>query len=167
MRVLDILHGTIVDGPGLRSSIYFAGCEHHCKGCHNPQSWNMNGGKEMTVNNIIAEISDNMFNVTLTGGDPLYQNLTDLQTLVEQIHNLGLNIWLYTGFTVEELQQNQQYKKLLSNIDILVDGPFEINKKNDNIQFRGSSNQRILKIYSTDNDTINYEDVSSQYDLDV
>ena len=167
MRVLDILHGTIVDGPGLRSSIYFAGCEHHCKGCHNPQSWNMNGGKEMTVKNIITEISDNMFNVTLTGGDPLYQNLTDLQTLVEQIHNLGLNVWLYTGFTIEELQQNQQYKKLLFNIDILVDGPFEINKKNDDIQFRGSSNQRILKIYSTDNDTISYEDVSSQYDLDV
>ncbi|MDR2402292.1 MAG: anaerobic ribonucleoside-triphosphate reductase activating protein [Cytophagales bacterium] len=146
LRVLDILHGTVVDGAGLRSSIYFAGCKHHCPECHNPESWNFAGGVEKSVDEIFAEIEKNKFNVTLSGGDPLFQNIADLTSLVKKIKSLGLNIWLYTGFTIEKLLELKIYDELLQNIDVVVDGPFEIKNKNTLLFYRGSSNQRILKI---------------------
>lgn len=145
MRVLNIISGTIVDGEGLRTSIYFAGCKHHCKGCHNPESWDFNGGKDMTVDEIFNFIEANKFNVTYSGGDPLFQNLDDLVFLSKKIHNIGLNIWLYTGFTIEYLKKNSQYNKILENIDVIVDGPFIEEKKDLTLKFRGSSNQRIIK----------------------
>ena len=74
LRVIKIMPGTIVDGPGIRTSIYFAGCKHFCQGCHNPGSWNMNGGKEMSVQEILQIICENNFNITLTGGDPFYSS---------------------------------------------------------------------------------------------
>ena len=97
LRVLKIFGGTCVDGPGLRTSIYFAGCKHACKGCHNPESWDFNGGTPMTVGEILKEIKYYNFNVTLSGGDPLYQDLNILAFLCKKIHDLKLNIWLYTG----------------------------------------------------------------------
>ena len=81
LRVLKIFGGTCVDGPGLRTSIYFAGCKHACKGCHNPESWDFNGGVSMTVSEILKEIKYYNFNVTLSGGDPLYQDLNILAFL--------------------------------------------------------------------------------------
>ena len=145
MRVLNIISGTIVDGEGLRTSIYFAGCKHHCKGCHNPESWDFNGGKDMTIDEIFKVIENNKFNVTYSGGDPLFQNLDDLVILSKKIHNIGLNIWLYTGFTIEELKKDSKYNEILDNIDVIVDGPFIEEKKDLTLKFRGSSNQRIIK----------------------
>lgn len=145
MRVLDIINGTIVDGEGLRTSIYFAGCKHHCKGCHNPESWDFNGGRDMTIDEILKIIEENRFNVTYSGGDPLYQNLDDLVLLSKKIHDLGHNIWLYTGFTIEELKKDSKYDEILDNIDVIVDGPFIEEKKDLTLKFRGSSNQRIIK----------------------
>ena len=145
MRVLDIISGTIVDVEGLRTSIYFAGCKHHCKGCHNPESWDFNGGKDMTIDEIFKIIEENKFNVTYSGGDPLFQNLDDLVILSKKIHNIGLNIWLYTGFTIEYLKKNSKYNEILENIDVIVDGPFIEEKKDLTLRFRGSSNQRIIK----------------------
>lgn len=145
MRVLNIISGTIVDGEGLRTSIYFAGCKHHCKGCHNPESWDFNGGKDMTVDEIFKVIEENKFNVTYSGGDPLFQNLDDLALLSKKIHNIGLNIWLYTGFTIENLKKDNKYNEILDNIDVIVDGPFIEEKKDLTLKFRGSSNQRIIK----------------------
>ncbi len=74
MRILDIVRGTTVDGPGFRTSIYFAGCGHHCPGCHNPQSWDFAGGSEMSLGQLTDIITEEDFDVTLTGGDPLYQH---------------------------------------------------------------------------------------------
>lgn len=145
MRVLDIINGTIVDGEGLRTSIYFAGCKHHCKGCHNQKSWDFKGGKDMTIDEILQIIKENRFNVTYSGGDPLYQNLDDLVLLSKKIHDLGHNIWLYTGFTIEELKKDSKYDEILYNIDVIVDGPFIEEKKDLTLKFRGSSNQRIIK----------------------
>ena len=145
MRVLDIIHGSIVDGEGLRTSIYFAGCKHRCKGCHNPQSWDFNSGIDMSIDEIFEDIKKNNFNVTYSGGDPLYQNLYDLVALSKKIHSLGLDIWLYTGFTFEELLNDSKYKDILENVDVIVDGPFIEEKKDLSLLFRGSSNQRILK----------------------
>ena len=146
MRVLDILHGTVVDGPGLRTSVYFAGCKHHCPGCHNPSSWNFDGGVEKSVDEIFAEIEENGFNVTFSGGDPLFQNINELMSLAKKIKSFGLNIWLYTGYTLEEVLDLKIYDDLLKYIDVVVDGHFEIKKRDTSLLFRGSSNQRILKI---------------------
>jgi len=145
MKVLNIIPGTIVDGEGLRTSIYFAGCKHHCKGCHNPESWDFNNGKDMTVDEILKVIEENRFNVTYSGGDPLFQKLDDLVLLSKKIHELGYNIWLYTGFTIEYLRKNSKYNEILDNIDVIVDGPFIEEKKDLTLKFRGSSNQRIIK----------------------
>ena len=144
LRVLKIFGGTCVDGPGLRTSIYFAGCKHACKGCHNPESWDFNGGVSMTVGEILKEIKYYNFNVTLSGGDPLYQDLNILAFLCKKIHDLKLNIWLYTGFTLEELQKDKKYDKILSVVDAIVDGPFIQKQKSTEILFRGSKNQRIF-----------------------
>jgi anaerobic ribonucleoside-triphosphate reductase activating protein len=160
MRVIKIFGGTIVDGIGLRTSIYFAGCKHYCKGCHNPESWDFKAGEFMTVKDILEKVKYYNFNVTLSGGDPLYQDLEVLSFLCKKIHDLNLNIWLYTGFVFEELQNDVKYKKILENIDVIVDGPFIEKKKNDKILFRGSSNQRILQ--KTNNNkwlNINYDDI--------
>ena len=145
MRVLNIISGTIVDGDGLRTSIYFAGCKHHCKGCHNPESWDFNGGKDMTIDEIFKIIEKNKFNVSYSGGDPLFQNLDDLVLLSKKINDIGLNIWLYTGFTIEYLKKDSKYNEILENIDVIVDGPFIEEKKDLSLKFRGSSNQRIIK----------------------
>lgn len=160
MRVLEIINGTIVDGNGLRTSIYFAGCKHCCKGCHNPESWDINGGKVMSVNEIFKIVEKNKFNVTYSGGDPLYQNIDELIDLSKKIHSLNLDIWLYTGFTFEEIKNNDIYKNILDNIDVLVDGPFIESEKDLNLSFRGSRNQRILK--KTNN---SFTDISLECDL--
>lgn len=157
MRVLDILHGTIVDGPGLRTSIYFAGCKHHCPGCHNPESWDFAGGVEKSVDDIFSEIEKNGFNVTLSGGDPLYQDIDELTALAKKIKDAGLDLWVYTGFTIEEVFELKIYDKFLQYVDVVVDGPFEIKNRDTSLMFRGSSNQRILKLLHDENgDKISY-----------
>lgn len=157
MRVLDILHGTIVDGPGLRTSIYFAGCKHHCPECHNPESWDFSGGVERSVDDIFSEIEKNGFNVTLSGGDPLYQDIDELTALAKKIKDAGLDLWVYTGFTIEEVFELKIYDKFLQYVDVVVDGPFEIKNRDTSLMFRGSSNQRILKLLHDENgDKISY-----------
>lgn len=157
MRVLDILHGTIVDGPGLRTSIYFAGCKHHCPGCHNPESWDFSGGVERSVDDIFSEIEKNGFNVTLSGGDPLYQDIDELTALAKKIKDADLDLWVYTGFTIEEVFELKIYDKFLQYVDVVVDGPFEIKNRDTSLMFRGSSNQRILKLLHDENgDKISY-----------
>lgn len=145
LRVVDIVDGTSVDGPGLRTSIYFAGCDHHCPGCHNPSTWDFSAGHDMTVEQLMAHIIDNDFNVTFSGGDPLYQ-LEPLTALAEAIKAAGKTIWCYTGFIYEDLLADKRYSRLLSLIDVLVDGPFILALRDTDLQFRGSSNQRIIPL---------------------
>ena len=145
IRIIDIVEGTAVDGPGLRTSIYLAGCAHRCPGCHNPQTWDFDAGKDMTVDELINIISQSDFNVTLTGGDPIYQ-AEALIPLAKKIRELGYSIWLYTGFTFEQLQDMPIAMQLLEYIDTIVDGPFILEQRDTSLQFRGSSNQRIIKI---------------------
>ncbi len=143
LRVLDIVNGTIVDGPGIRTSIYFAGCTHHCQGCHNPQSWNPYGGELMSVNDLMGVIEDNGFNVTFSGGDPFCQ-IEALLPLAEEIKRSGKTIWCYTGYTVGQIRESESLSRLLPYIDVLVDGPFVERLRNTSLRFRGSSNQRLL-----------------------
>lgn len=147
LRVLDILFETMMDGPGLRTSIYFAGCKHHCKGCHNPQSWDMNGGYSMPINHILTLIKEDEFaNVTFSGGDPFYQvdAVTELAKRIKAETNK--TIWCYTGFTIEEIREDPNLNKLLQYIDVLVDGPYVEALRNTDLPFRGSENQRIIHI---------------------
>lgn len=153
LRVLDIVPGTSVDGPGLRTSIYFAGCCHQCEGCHNPQSWDFAGGHAMTVNEIIDVVEENGFNVTFSGGDPIYQ-AEALLPLAKELKKRGYNIWCYTGFLFEELLQRPHYPELLDYIDVVVDGPFQLPLRDISLRFKGSSNQRLINVSQSRNGII-------------
>jgi len=146
LRILDIVEDTMVDGPGFRTSIYCAGCRHACPGCHNPQSWSFDGGREMTVEQIMRIIeADPYANVTFSGGDPMYQ-AAGFAELAQTIHQrTQKDIWCYTGFTFESLIQDDQ-RELLSHIDVLVDGPFIRALHDPDLLFRGSSNQRLIDV---------------------
>lgn len=143
LRVLDIKEGTIVDGPGLRTSIYFAGCEHHCPGCHNPHSWDTNGGRPTSVAELMEVIVDNGFDVTLSGGDPLLQ-IDAILPLAEAIKAEGLGLWVYTGYTFEQIAASPSLSRIIPLADAIVEGRFDITKRDTTLRFRGSSNQRII-----------------------
>ncbi|MBE6217697.1 MAG: anaerobic ribonucleoside-triphosphate reductase activating protein [Bacteroidales bacterium] len=155
IRILDILEETMADGPGLRTSIYCAGCAHHCPGCHNPQSWDFNAGREATVDELLAVIKEDKFcNVTFSGGDPLYQveAFTELARRIKE--ETGKNIWCYTGFTYEEILADSSLSMILPYIDTLVEGPFIQELRDPDLHFRGSSNQRIIHITPQEDDDI-------------
>lgn len=144
----NIQPDSIVDGEGIRTVIWFQGCLHHCKECHNQETWNFDGGIEFDVEEIKAEIKNLKYQngVTLSGGDPFFQPIAALE-IAKYAHSLGLNVWCYTGFTFEELLDEDIAKKeFLKNIDVLIDGRFEIAKKSLACKFRGSTNQRIIDV---------------------
>ena len=142
-RILDIVRGTTVDGPGFRTSIYMAGCIHRCPGCHNPQSWDFNTGNEMSLKEIMDIVKDEDFDVTLTGGDPLCSPEKTLR-LVKEIKEAGYGIWLYTGYLYEEIKENKELKNIVEYVDAIVEGPYIEALKNADVKFRGSANQRII-----------------------
>lgn len=155
IRVLDIIEQTMADGPGFRTSIYCAGCAHACEGCHNPQSWDFKGGKEMEVDDLVELVAaDEFSNVTFSGGDPLYQveGFTELARKIKE--KTGKNIWCYTGFTYEEILANERMSQILPYIDTLVEGPFVLALRDTNLRFRGSSNQRIIHLTPQPEDDI-------------
>lgn len=145
----------MADGPGLRTSIYCAGCAHHCPGCHNPQSWDFKAGKDMEVDDLLEMIkADEFCNVTFSGGDPFYQveAFTELAKKIKE--QTRKTIWCYTGFTIEEIRQDSSKSPLLDYIDVLVDGPFILEKRDISLHFRGSSNQRIIYMKPQEEDVI-------------
>jgi anaerobic ribonucleoside-triphosphate reductase activating protein len=145
MRVNGILTGSAVNGQGWRYVIFVQGCPHHCKGCHNPQTWDINGGKDIPVENIIADISNHRLidGVTFSGGEPFQQqHEADLIRIADWCHAKHLDIWAYTGYEAEKLTQT----RLIHYVDYLVDGQFKIDLKTDKCLYRGSSNQRIINV---------------------
>ena len=148
IRVLKIVDQTMADGPGFRTAIYCAGCLHHCKGCHNPQSWAMDGGEWMEIDDIMKVIkADSMSNVTFSGGDPFYQ-VEGFTALAKRIkEETSKTIWCWTGFTIEEIRADERLAQLLPWIDVLVDGPFILEQRDTQLLFRGSPNQRIIYLH--------------------
>ncbi len=147
ISLLRIVHDTMVDGPGFRTSIYCAGCPNACPGCHNPQSWDIRRGTSTSVEDIMQEIeSDPFANVTFTGGDPMFQaeGFTELARAIRQ--RTDKDIWCFTGFTFENLLKHDKQRELLSLIDVLVDGPFVQSLRDEELIFRGSSNQRLIDV---------------------
>ena len=147
ISILEIVEDTTVDGPGFRTTVYCAGCPNRCPGCHNPQSWDIANGHEVDVEEILDVIlADPFADVTFSGGDPMFQpaGFAALAKAVKE--RSGKNIWCYTGFLFEELLCNPQQKELLEYIDVLVDGRFVEALKDEDLRFRGSSNQRLINV---------------------
>lgn len=147
LSLLNILEDTTVDGPGFRTAIYAAGCGHHCPGCHNPESWDMGGGQETPVADVLERVlADDFADVTFTGGDPMYQPEAFTE-LARGIHARSRKtIWCYTGYHFETLLGMPAQRRLLEQIDVLVDGPFVQSLRSEEYPFRGSSNQRLVDV---------------------
>ena len=145
----DLQTDSIVDGLGIRTVIWTQGCSHNCPNCHNPGTHDFNGGELVDIEDVI-EVIENLNGqdgVTFSGGDPMFQP-KQCALLAKKIHELGMNVWAYTGFTFEELLEkgSKDILEFLREIDVLIDGKFEPSKKSLDLQFRGSSNQRIIDV---------------------
>lgn len=146
IRILDIRYGTSVDGIGLRTSLYCAGCENHCPGCHNPQSWDERGGTPISVDELFRLIVDADMNVTFSGGDPMLhpEGFIALAQMIKQHTNK--TIWCYTGYRFEELMNHPLRSELVRLCDVLVDGRYMESERDLTLHFRGSRNQRIIDV---------------------
>lgn len=136
------------DGPGFRFVVWNQGCKVHCLGCHNPLTWDVHGGGNMEVYEIIKLIEkekERIDGVTLSGGDPFLQPDANVDIALAA-HAMGLNVWAYCGLTYEELLEDKRKKELLEQCDVLVDGPFILAERDISLPFRGSRNQRIIDV---------------------
>ena len=143
-----IVSDSIVDGPGIRTTVFSQGCPHHCPGCHNPETWAFGCGTEVPVEAIVDMVKSNPLcrGVTFSGGEPFAQaaGFARLATLLKE---QGYEVASYSGYTFEELLSGTEaQKQLLAAIDVLIDGPFLLAEKSLEIAFRGSRNQRILDV---------------------
>ena len=152
IRVCGIEPESIVDGPGFRYVLFVQGCPHRCPGCHNPESHDFNGGQDMTVGEIFAQIKSNphLRGVTFSGGEP-FEQVPALLELGKMIRNEGMTLMSYSGYTLEELQgrHDPETDELLSMLDILVDGRFVESLRNLTLIYRGSDNQRVIDMNKT------------------
>ena len=151
MKYAKIRKMDISNGEGIRVSLFVQGCSFHCKNCFNQETWDFNGGKEFTTAEIqkIIELAnkDYIAGLSVLGGEPLHNNNVDevfhiVATFKEKFPNK--DIWLWTGFKFEDAIKDSKRKFILRNIDVLVDGQFEEDKKDLTLKWRGSSNQRVI-----------------------
>ena len=146
IRLSGITNDSIVDGAGIRLTVFTQGCPHHCPLCHNPTTHDPMGGYIDDCNHILHMLKENplLDGITLSGGEPFDQPLSCL-FLAKNTHTLGLNVWAYTGYLWEDLLSNENLM-LLKEIDVLVDGLFIDNLRSFELVFRGSTNQRIINV---------------------
>lgn len=143
-----IVSDSIVDGPGIRTTVFSQGCPHHCKGCHNPETWAFGCGTKMPAETIAEIVKSNPLcrGVTFSGGEPFSQ-AAGFAKLAALLKEQGYEVASYSGFTFEELLEGtEDQRRLLETIDILIDGRFVLEEKSLEIAFRGSRNQRILDV---------------------
>ncbi|MDL2237325.1 anaerobic ribonucleoside-triphosphate reductase activating protein [Christensenellaceae bacterium OttesenSCG-928-K19] len=149
IRVAGIVNDSIVDGPGLRITIFMQGCLRNCPGCHNPEAMDMAGGQEYTVEELFEKIQANplLDGVTFSGGEPLLQAKV-LVPLARRIKEAGLSLAVYTGDTLEGIlmRGDKDTLALLGYVDTLIDGPFLLAERSLALSFRGSGNQRVLDV---------------------
>lgn len=151
LKIAGLIKESIVDGPGIRMVVFAQGCVHNCEGCHNPHTHSFEGGKEVTVGEIIDIAKKNplLDGITLSGGEP-FEQAESFAGLAHEAKKAGLNVFTYTGYTfehlTEQLEKKHGWKELLSRSDFIVDGRFDKQKKNMLLKFRGSENQRIIDV---------------------
>lgn len=154
LRVFGLVNDSIVDGPGIRYVIFVQGCFHNCEGCHNPESHDPDGGHDEDVEGILKNIEKNplLDGVTFSGGEP-FLHAGILCHIADRVHEMGLDVMCYTGFTIEELlagaNEENKWRELLERVDILVDGPFILSQRSVELNFKGSKNQRIIDVSKT------------------
>lgn len=152
MRIAGIVSDSIVDGPGIRYTIFAQGCPRDCPGCHNPQTHDPQGGYEIDVAKLVDEIRANplLDGVTFSGGEPLMQ-AAPLTQVARVAKELGLNVVVYSGYSWEEIcaANNANWNELLEFVDVLVDGPYESERRDWNLRFAGSTNQRFIDVQRT------------------
>lgn len=156
MRYAQIRKMDISNGKGLGISLFVQGCSRHCRNCFNPETWDFNGGKLYTseTKNTILKLLNNehIKRISILGGEPMEEvNVTSVSDLIDSVrwvYGDTKSIWLYTGYTFEELvtKDKEVYRNILNKIDCLVDGAYIDELKDMSLQYRGSSNQRIIKI---------------------
>lgn len=154
-NIIGINFESIVDGDGVRVVIFFSGCNHHCKGCHNPETHDFNAGRLFSteLQKQIAEyVRETPFisGVTLSGGDPMY-SAESIIPFLKELKSLSpaSTIWVYSGFTYEEITADPSMRKLLEMCDVLVDGPFILEQRDITLSYRGSRNQRIIDVQAS------------------
>ena len=149
LRLAGFAGDSIVDGPGIRFTTFCQGCPHHCPGCQNPETWPFEGGFEVTPEEVVEHVKRNPLTrgVTFSGGEPFAQAAAHAE-LARQLKAAGYEVASYTGYTFEQLLEEQDPAKLdlLQQLDILVDGPFRQEELSLELRFRGSANQRILNV---------------------
>ena len=151
IRLSGIAYESLVNGPGIRRVFFSQGCLHNCKECFNPDTHDLNGGELRDMEELILDVKENPMikGITFSGGDP-FEQANKFSYMAKEFKKLGLNIWSYTGYTFEyilsHLDEREGWKELINNIDSLVDGRFEVDKMEDGLKFRGSSNQRIINV---------------------
>jgi len=149
IRIAGTVNDSIVDGPGLRFSVFTQGCPHHCPGCHNPETHDPMGGREADTEEIIAKMKKNplLSGLTLSGGDPMMQPAACAE-IAKAAHASGLSVWTYTGYTWEKLMEEKDPDRmeLLRQSDVLVDGPFILAQRSLELDFCGSKNQRLIDV---------------------
>ena len=146
LKLAGLVDDSIVDGPGIRLTVFCQGCHHHCEGCHNPDTWDFGGGNEMEEQQIVQIAKDNPLvkGITFSGGEP-FDQATGFNKLAKMLKNEGYEVASYSGYTFEQLMDGtKEQKELMENIDVLIDGPFILTLRNLSLIYRGSSNQRIL-----------------------
>lgn len=150
IQIAGVVKQSIVDGPGLRFTVFVQGCPHHCIGCHNESTWDFQGGFSVTPEKIITEMKKNplLQGITLSGGEPMEQ-AESLIPLAKAVKKMGKDVFCYTGYAFEKLLNHTSHPfplELLHWCDWLVDGPFVKEQRDLSLCFRGSKNQRILNI---------------------
>ncbi len=147
LRISGIVPESVVDGEGFRLTVFVQGCSHHCKGCHNPQTWDYDGGRLVDVSDIVSALAGDplLQGITFSGGEPFDQPEA-LCELADAARGLGKDIWSWTGYTYEELLRDDKKRALLTKLDVLVDGPFILEERDLSLLFRGSRNQRIIDV---------------------
>ena len=154
IRLAGIAQNSLVNGHGLRKVFFSQGCNHHCKNCFNPSTWSFDGGKMINMDSLVQQVLDEPFldGVTFSGGDP-FQQPDKFAYLAKKLKEKDINIWIYTGYTFEELLElaktNESIDEMIHNCDVIVDGPFVQDLYDPKLLFRGSSNQRIIDVKKT------------------
>ena len=166
MKIAGFYDESISNGLGWRAVLFVSGCPHHCPGCHNKEAQDFNYGEEFNEEEILKRIKENSIlnGITISGGEPLCkENIPGVLKFIKDVKEIRpeFNVWCYSGYTLDQLidRNDEETNKCLNEIDVLVDGKFEEDKKNLSLRFRGSSNQRIIDVQKSlkENKTVLFE----------